>query len=396
MANLQNLAVSILSNSPGTPTGYGVQVELLAHNLLHSGAKVAVFSNYGLEGQITHIDTPFGRIEHYPRGLRPYSDDVLPHHYNHFKAKYPHKKHILMTLYDVWVLQNPALNELPIYSWTPLDHITMPPAVEGFLRKDNVHPIAMAPFGQRELEEKGIEHSYVPHAYDPKKYQPTNKIGNTKTREFMGIDEDDFLVGMVAANKANGQIHRKAYAENFMAFSILLKDNPNAKLYVHADPSKAYGGFDLGKLAKAVGIPQENLLFPDPLDLRYGFSPEHMAALYSTMDVLLAPSYGEGFGVPTVEAQACGTRVIGSDWAATPDLISEDGFVVDGQPFWDEAQSSWYMIPKIPSIVKALQQATEEERHSQTSADFALQFSNQNVWTKYWKPFFEGIQTTIE
>jgi glycosyltransferase involved in cell wall biosynthesis len=176
-----------------------------------------------------------------------------------------------------------------------------------------------------------------------------------------------------------------------MAFAIFLKDNPTAKLYVHADPSKAYGGFDLGNLAKAVGIPQDNILFPDPLDLRYGFSEEHMAALYSAMDVLLAPSYGEGFGVPTIEAQACGTRVIGSDWAATPDLVSEEGFVVDGQPFWDEGQSSWYMIPKIPSIVKSLQQATEEERHSQASVDFALQFSNQNVWTKYWKPFFESL-----
>lgn len=391
MSNLRNLAVSILSNSPGTPTGYGVQVELLAHNLLHSGAKVAVFSNYGLEGQISHIDTPFGRIEHYPRGLTPYSDDIAPHHFNHFKAKYPNKKHIFMTLYDVWVFQNPKMQEMDIYSWVPLDHVTMPPAVEAFLRRDNVTPIAMSPFGTRQMKERGIEHSYVPHAFDARKYLPTSKIKEQKTRDFMGIDENDFLVGMVAANKANGQVHRKAYAENLTAFSIFLKDNPTAKIYIHADPSKAFGGFDLGNLLRATGVPQDSVLFPDPLDLRYGFSPEHMAALYSTFDVLLAASYGEGFGVPTIEAQACGTRVIASDWAASPDLVSEDGFLIDGQPFWDEPQRSWYMIPKIPSIVKALQAATELERHSQTSVDFALQFSNQNVWQKHWKPFFDKV-----
>jgi glycosyltransferase involved in cell wall biosynthesis len=110
------------------------------------------------------------------------------------------------------------------------------------------------------------------------------------------------------------------------------------------------------------------------------------------MDVLLAPSYGEGFGVPTMEAQACGTRVIASGWAASQDLVSKDGFLVDGQPFWDEPQQSWFMIPKIPSIVDALKQAYEDDiRHSQASVDFALHYSNQNVWTQYWKPFLETV-----
>ena len=393
MSNLRNLAIAIASNSPGMPTGYGVQTEMLAHNLLHSGAKVAAFSNYGLEGQITKIDTPFGQIEHYPRGLTPYSDDIMPYHFNHFKSLHPHKQHMLMTLYDVWVYKNPMLDEIPVYSWVPLDHVTMPPGVEKWLRKENVTPIAMSPFGQRQMEERGIESTYIPHSVDTKTYSVTDKIKDKNTREFMGLSEDDFVVGMVAANKANGQIHRKAYAENLTAFSIFAKDKPNAKLYIHAEPSKAYQGFDLGSLLRAVGIPQEQVLFPNPIDLRYGFSGQHMAAMYSTMDVLLAPSYGEGFGVPTVEAQACGTRVIASDWAASTDLVSEDGFLVDGQPFWDEPQQSWFMIPKIPSIVKALQQAYEEDmKYSQASVDFALQFSNQNVWQKYWKPFFESIE----
>lgn len=392
MSNLRNLAVAIATNSPGTPTGYGVQAELLAHNLLHAGAKVASFSNYGLEGSISQIDTPFGQIAHYPKGLTAYSDDIMPYHFKHFQAQNPGKKHALLTLYDVWVYKNPMLDELPIYAWTPLDHITMPPQVEAFLRKENVTPIAMSEFGQRQMAERGIESTYIPHSVDMSKYKPTKGIKGTDTRKFMGLEEDDFVVGMVAANKANGQIHRKAYAENLTAFSIFVKDNPKAKLYIHAEPSKAYGGFDLGSLVRAVGIPQENVLFPNPVDLRYGFSTEHMAALYSSMDVLLAPSYGEGFGVPTIEAQACGTRVIASDWAASQDLVSEDGFLVDGQPFWDEPQQSWFMIPKIPSIVKALQTAHDENAgHSDKSMEFAMQFSNQSVWNQYWKPFLDKV-----
>lgn len=388
--DLSNLAVAIASNSPGMPTGYGVQTELLAKRLLHAKAKVASFSNYGLEGRIDEIDTPFGKIPHYPRGLSAYSDDIMPFHFEHFKTATPGRKHFLMTLYDVWVYKNPALDKLPIWSWAPLDHITMPPGVEAWLRKENVTPISMSPFGQQTMTAMGIENTYIPHSVDTKIYKPTAKINGKPAREFMGISDDDFLVGMVAANKANGQIHRKAYAENLMAFSILQKKIPNAKLYIHAEPSKAYGGFDLGSLVKALGIPQDSILFPNPIDLRYGFSGEHMAALYTTMDVLLAPSYGEGFGVPTIEAQACGTRVIVSDFAASPDLISDDSWAVDGQPFWDEPQQSWFMIPKIPSIYQALEMAYEEKRGtSEMSIEFAKQFDDKAVWDNYWVPFLK-------
>jgi glycosyltransferase involved in cell wall biosynthesis len=102
---------------------------------------------------------------------------------------------------------------------------------------------------------------------------------------------------------------------------------------------------------------------------------------------MLATSYGEGFGVPTMEAQACGTRVIGSNWAATPDLVSEDSWLVDGTPAWDSGQNAWWQTPNIPSIVKALEEAYAEDRgKSQVAIDFAKEFDVENVWKKYWLP----------
>jgi len=106
---------------------------------------------------------------------------------------------------------------------------------------------------------------------------------------------------------------------------------------------------------------------------------------------LLATSYGEGFGVPTVEAQACGTRVIGSGWAATPDLVSEDSWLVPGQPFWNEPQKAFFQIPAIGSILTALEEAYRAERgFSATARSFALQFDIPTVWDKYWMPFLRG------
>jgi glycosyltransferase involved in cell wall biosynthesis len=145
-------------------------------------------------------------------------------------------------------------------------------------------------------------------------------------------------------------------------------------------------------LCESIGIKPEQILFPDMADYKYGIDTETLAAFYTTMDVLLAPSYGEGFGVPTIEAQACGTRVIGSNWAATPDLVSTDSWLVDVQPSWDAGQNAWWQVPVIPSIVNALEEAYKVRgTRSQESIDFVKQFDVETVWTKHWLPVLKKL-----
>ena len=383
-------AFSIASNSPGSPTGYGVQALLLAERLKREGHDVAALSNYGLEGSMSELDTKYGKIPHYPRGYTLYSGDVLEMHHKHFLAgrEIPNK---IITLYDAWVYTDvPNIDKLDFWSWTPVDHITVPPKVLKWAKRDNVKTIAMSPFGQREFEKNGVDAAYIPHAVNTNQYKPTETIDGVPAREYMGL-KDEFLVGMVSANKANGSIHRKAFAENLLAFAIFKQSHPDAVLYIHAEPSKVFGGFNLPVLLKAVGLGPNDVLFPDPVKLRYGYSPEEMAGIFSTMDVLLHASYGEGFGVPAIEAQACGTRVIGSNWAATPDVVGEDSWLVDGQPFWDEAQTSFFQIPLIPSLVNALSEAYKADRGaSSTAIEFAKQFDANTVYEQYWKPFIQA------
>lgn len=387
-----NGAVALASNTPGMPTGYGTQGLLLAQRMIRHGLKFAALSNYGLEGKHDTLEIGKTSVPHYPRGLTQYSIDVMPVWTKDFAAKNPDLKTILFTLYDVWVYNDLKYDD-QIVSWVPLDHITLPPGVHKFLSRDNVTPITMSPHGQEQLAGAGIDSTYIPHAIDTKVFKPTATMPNDQpVREYMEIPEDGFLVGMVAANKAGGQIHRKAFAENLLAFAMHLKKYPNSYLYIHTEPSRAYGGFDIGVLIKMVGIPQENVLMPDPYLLRNGFSDEAMAAFYSAFDVLLSTSYGEGFGIPTIEAQACGTRVITSNFAASKDLASEDSWKVDGQPFWDEAQTSFFQIPSVNKIVAALEASYHAERGtSQVARDFALQFDVEKVWTEKWMPFLKDL-----
>lgn len=382
-------AVSIASNSIGSSTGYGVQGQQLAEKLLKHGVHVANLSNYGLEGRIDAIRTKFGEVRHYPRGQTIYSDDVMAHWHNDFAKDFPNLPNVLFTLYDVWVLNNVKYDG-KIVSWVPLDHVTLPPLVAKFLLRQNVIPVTMSPHGQRQLEENGIDSVYIPHAVDTKVFKPTTHYKGQPMREFLQVPEDAFLVSMVQANKANGQIHRKALAEQFLAFGMFRRENPNSFLYLHMEPNKVYGGFDLPRLLKACGLDQSCVIIADADQLRVGYPQEFLAALYTASDALLACSYGEGFGVPVIEAQACGTRVITSGFAATQDLASEDSWLVGGQPFWDEAQGAFFSIPLVQSILEALVEATKAPKEkSQKAIDFAKQFDVDVVWDKYWLPFWK-------
>lgn len=378
--------VSVASNSYGAATGYGVQAKYLIDRMAKHGLDVAMLSNYGHEGSVGTIKTPHGKVTHYPRGFKQYSEDVLNLWHGEHKKAHPGQPDLLVTLYDQWVYVDQPI-DADVLAWTPLDHVSLPPRVAKFLIRPNVTPVAMAPNGVRQLDEAGIPNLYAPHGVDTRVFKPTATIENVPARDYMGVPADAFLVGMVAANKANGLLHRKALAENLLAFKMFHDRFPDAQLYLHMEPSNAFNGFKLVDLLQSVGLTDEEVILADSDRLRIGYPQEALAGFYSAFDVLLAPSYGEGFGVPTVEAQACGTRVIGSSWAATPDLVAEDGWLVEGQPFWNEPHKAWMQIPLVGSIVAALEQAYEAPRGpSQVAVEFAEQFDVDRVWSEYWLP----------
>ena len=382
--------VSVFSNSPGQPTGYGQATEALVNLLKRDGADVAALSNYGHEGVNTTYQTKHGEIPIYSRGSEAYSNDVAPAHHKHWKALNAKQPDLMITLYDVWVLNNKGYDSIPIASWTPIDHNPVPPGVLQWLKKDNVTPLAMSKFGLDQINKVGVEGHYVPHSIDTKVFKPNDTIEGISGQEFMGFEDGRFIVGMNAANKASGIIHRKAFGENMMAFAMLCRKYPDAILYIHTDASSPHG-WNLMALGQMLGIPVDNLAFPDPLAYRYGMSQEMLAGIYSQMDVLLAPSYGEGFGVPTVEAQACGVPVIVSNFAASPELVG-DGWVVSGQPLYDPAQHSFFTIPSVPEIYAALEEAYKRGKgKSDKAIEFAQAFDHEKVWQENWLPVLQKL-----
>src|SRR5690606_25909845 len=138
-------------------------------------------------------------------------------------------------------------------------------------------------------------------------------------RRQLGWDERPFIAMMNAANK--GDPSRKGFREVLQAWRIFMEKRPagSAMLYLHTD---AFGrsGVPLLELAEQLGI-ADSVQFPDAYRYAIGTIPAgELALMYNSADVLLNPSMGEGFGVPLIEAQACGTPVIVTDFSAMREL----------------------------------------------------------------------------
>lgn len=398
MTKTNKAAIAIYSNSPYQPTGYGQQSGYLAEQLLADGHKVAALTNYGLVGTNSKLDTPRGPITHYGQSFEAYGNDIHPANFKHFTATNRDLKPLLITLYDVWVLDKKAWSRAEnILSWVPLDRLVMPPKVKAWLEQPNVRPVAMAPNGVRQMEANGIECDYAPHAIDTNIFKPVHDIDGIPTREVLGITEETFLVGMVAANKSDSGIHRKAFFENLTAFSLFKAQHPDAKLYLHTDMHGSAGGWDLSEVCRAVGLADTDVIAPNQVIYRWGHSQQEMAALFTTFDVYLGTSYGEGFGIGTIEAMACGTIPIVSNFAASPDLLPPElripsmdgGFLVDGQPIWHNGLAAPFAVPNIQEIYRALENAYYRDRAADGEIArewVADNFDVAKVWRKHWQP----------
>ena len=68
-------------------------------------------------------------------------------------------------------------------------------------------------------------------------------------------------------------------------------------------------------------------------DVRFtGFiSDEDLPIIYNNALAFVFPSLSEGFGLPALEAQACGTPVISSDKTSMPEVLSDGALYFDGK-----------------------------------------------------------------
>ena len=390
----------IHSNGPTIGTGYGVQTRHLADLLADAGHDVAISVTYGHQGPIGAWKSPSGHeIRLYPSGYETNSPDVIIGHAEHWFEGDPEAGWIILLL-DTWCFARPLLMDtlrgFQVATWCPIDHFPVPRDVLTFLQRSEALPIAMSQYGAAEITKAGLDPVYIPLTVDTTTYKPTFDYEvngkRVNARQLFDLPLEAFVVGMVAMNKGWAR-DRKGFNEAFRAFSLFHHDHPNAVLFLHTEKYGLAEGIDLTELAAHCGIPPHAVVFTDQYAYRIGLPPEMMAAAYTAMDVLLAPSHGEGFGVPLIEAQACGTPVIASDFSAQPELVGA-GWKISGQLEWDPAQHASYMCPYTLDVLAKLEEAFHADLDAMQAdaVAFAADYDTRKVFAEMWVPFLATLE----
>lgn len=388
------MKILLWGNAPWCHSGYGEQIALLTPRFQALGHEVAIAANYGIQHSIVPWTAPNGDpVAVYPISGTRDSQDIV-HYAGHFEPD------IIIGLMDAWPLQ-PSVwpDDFRVALWAPVDHYPVPPAVLNVLQNEKVRPIAMSRFGEDWMGRFNLDPLYAPHAVDTSLFCPMPEHRDA-IRDDMGIPRDAFLVMMVAANKGwNNQLSRKAFPQALCAFSNFARRHDDVWLYCQTNSVPGGSGMNLETLVMALdgqkpGHMMDRVRFPSDIELLLGLPRPLLATQYAAADVLLNPSMGEGFGVPLIEAQACGVPVIASDHSAMTEL-AQAGWLVAGDPFWDALQDSFAFMPYIGAIDAALEKAYEERDKVLLRAaarEFALGYDIDLVVTSYWEPIIEKLR----
>lgn len=391
------LRIAWASNAPWTGSGYGVQSAEIVPRLVRDGHEVAILANHGLAGSIINWGDP--AVPVLPQGIDAYSNDIHPAMIANHIGDQKHRG-LGVTLFDVWVFKAPQWDDVPLLSWVPIDHNPVTPEVAAFFnRPGRKWALAMSKFGEQALIESGMSRErvfYAPHSYDPAIFTPEGLT----MRDKMQIPADAHVTMMNAANKGNTPI-RKCFPENLAAWSEFARRHDDAFLYLHTEATGIANGVNIPRLLKAVNVPENRVRIVPQFEYRMGITATTVAALVRSADVMLATARGEGFGVPTLEAQATGVPVIVTNWTASPELVGS-GWIVDGQKEWDEFQASWWKLPSVDGIIAALESSYQLKADTAASAaakakavEFAKPYQTAAVYETHWRPVLAAMETLL-
>jgi glycosyltransferase involved in cell wall biosynthesis len=275
--------------------------------------------------------------------------------------------------------------------WFPIDQTPAPTQVLDRARRAD-YPAVYSEFGVTECAKAGLAVRYLPCGVNTAVYRPGDRPA---ARHKLGFPADAFVCAIVAANK--GYPARKAFPEQLLAFARFQRRHPEALLYLHtAETASNNDGVNLEKMIAACEIPLTAVRFVDQYAYVLGLPESYLATVYQAADVLLGASYNEGFGIPLIEAQACGCPVITTNATSMPELTF-NGICVDPvQPFWTWLDA-WAAVPSVNGIEWALEQIagwSSELRAEQATigADIVQEAFNWDACVeRHWAPLLAEI-----
>lgn len=174
-------------------------------------------------------------------------------------------------------------------------------------------------------------------------FKPMNK---SEIRNSFGLRDDITIIGTVMRNQ-----RRKLFPAMFSAFSKYIHENKETNTYLYCHTSYPDGGWNFAELLHENNISSRVLFsyvcedcghieashFNDarklcsgcnkfrsvPSSVSTGVSDDVLARVYNIFDLYVQCANSEGFGLPQVEAAACGIPIACTEYSAMVDIVKK-------------------------------------------------------------------------
>lgn len=374
------MRIMLHSVSPGSISGYGNTTRKLIRSFHEAGYEVSVGTKH----------RQYGRF--FWEGA-----EVFPGTNLYLCNDYLKNFDYILTLWDIWKLDEKI--KFPKEKWiahVPISSQNISEMMVNVLKYTS-YQLAISKHVDRELKNAGFDSRYAPYGIETNTFRP-KPSGRKSFRDGLGIDDDTFIIGQVGVNYSDD---RKGIIPLMLAFKEFNHNHPKSALYLHVSLHAMPGDelLPLDIIAKNIGI-QDSTYIPNQVAYNLcQIGDEELCDIYNGFDVFCLPTKGEGFGIPTAEAQSCGIPVILSDNTTGPDLCKA-GWLIDcfeRDKRWTY-NNAWRYEPQSDAILEALERAYSEwntpswgERKNK-SRELIMEYDWEVVWRDHWKPVFDELQ----
>jgi len=256
--------------------------------------------------------------------------------------------------------------------------------------------VAMSEFGAKVLKANGIESTTISHGVDTSHFTPLNDTQKAQIRKSVGIPEDAIVVGDVFKN-----MMRKLPDKFLQMIALLHKKNPKIVGLIHSNLDQ--GEFNVGLFAKDYGLtPNKDIFFGQA-----GIASQQMPVVYNAMDIFLHPGgIGEGFGLPVIEAMACGVPVVAPKATTMPEILDNGnaGVLFDIVKYpktnvpvsFSSFNCIEFVMPNIfDGVEEVLKLANNPELRKDIGFKGRVRASEVYDWTKIIPKWVEVVKNTI-
>jgi glycosyltransferase involved in cell wall biosynthesis len=435
------LKILMCSEASFLNSGFANYTRELLQRLYKTGKyDIAEFAAYG------HVNDPKDHLiqwKYYANAVRP--DDPRYKEYqsrvdNQFgrwrfdKVVLDFKPDVVIDIRDYWMSYYQQLSPFrKLFHWILMPTVDSAPQQQNWLDtyEDADAIFTYSDFGARTIQQQTSNNiNYIATAspgINLSEFFPLPAEDKKQIRLNYGIPQDAIIIGSVMRNQK-----RKLLPELISSVRQLIDKyqvvNPEkaSKIYLYLHTSYPDAGWDIPELLKDSRMLNRTILtysckncsaiicrnFAGPRivcptcknpqcvipSVSNGISTESLNIIYNCMDIYVQYAICEGFGMPQVEAAACGIPIATVNYSAMEDIIQKlRAFSIDAGSFFKELETKAVRVyPDNNSLIEILrnfiEMSQQDKQHmSQKTRELTVKYYNWDHIAQIWEQYLDSI-----